>query len=84
MSDRAAPPEGQQEQPAVTTGGTTSGCIRATVVDAFSFNYPVLVVEEAVFDRGEVSHAVNLFDLDQKYANVVSSADARSYLQGLR
>jgi len=67
----------------VVTGGTTSGCIRATVVDAFSYNYPVLVVEEAVFDRGEVSHAVNLFDLDQKYANVVSAADARLYLERL-
>ena len=65
----------------VVTGGTTSGCIRATVVDAFSYNFPVLVVEEAVFDRGEVSHAVNLFDLDQKYANVVTAAEARSYLE---
>ncbi len=65
----------------VVTGGTTSGCIRATVVDAFSYNYPVLVVEEGVFDRGEVSHAVNLFDLDQKYANVVSAAEARAYIE---
>jgi maleamate amidohydrolase len=65
----------------VVTGGTTSGCIRATVVDAFSYNFPVLVVEEGVFDRGEMSHAVNLFDLDQKYANVVTAAEARSYLE---
>jgi nicotinamidase-related amidase len=65
----------------VVIGGTTSGCIRATVVDAFSYNFPVLVVEEAVFDRGEVRHAVNLFDLDQKYANVVSAAEARVYLE---
>jgi nicotinamidase-related amidase len=65
----------------VVTGGTTSGCVRATVLDAFSYNLPVLVVEEAVFDRGEVSHAVNLFDIDQKYANVVSVADARQYLE---
>lgn len=67
----------------IVTGGTTSGCIRATVVDAFSHNFPVLVVEDAVFDRGEVSHAVNLFDLDQKYANVVTSADAAAYLAAL-
>jgi maleamate amidohydrolase len=66
----------------VVTGGTTSGCIRATVVDAFSYNFPVLVVEEAVFDRGEMSHAINLFDLDQKYANVVSASEARQYLEG--
>jgi maleamate amidohydrolase len=65
----------------VVTGGTTSGCIRATVLDAFSYNYPVLVVEEAVFDRGEMSHAVNLFDLDQKYANVITADDARAYLE---
>lgn len=63
------------------TGGTTSGCIRATVVDAFSYNFPVLIVEDAVFDRGEMSHAVNLFDLDQKYANIVTSAEARAYLE---
>jgi nicotinamidase-related amidase len=65
----------------IVTGGTTSGCIRATVIDAFSYNFPVLVVEEAVFDRGEMSHAVNLFDLDQKYANVVTAAEARTYLK---
>ena len=65
----------------VVTGGTTSGCVRATVVDAFSYNFPVLVVEDAVFDRGEISHAVNLFDLDQKYANVVTSAEARAYFE---
>jgi nicotinamidase-related amidase len=64
----------------VVTGGTTSGCVRATVIDAFSFNFPVLVVEEGVFDRGELSHAVNLFDMDQKYANVVPAADAVGYL----
>jgi nicotinamidase-related amidase len=66
----------------IVTGCTTSGCVRATVVDAFSYNYPVLVVEDAVFDRGQVSHAANLFDMDQKYANVVSSGDALAYLAG--
>lgn len=67
----------------VVTGGTTSGCVRATVIDAFSYNFKVLVVEDAVFDRGELSHAVNLFDMDQKYANVVPSGEALDYLQGL-
>lgn len=67
----------------IVTGGTTSGCIRATVVDAFSYNYPVIVVEDGVFDRGELSHAVNLFDMDQKYANVMSSDDVLAYLAGL-
>jgi nicotinamidase-related amidase len=64
----------------VVTGGTTSGCVRATVVDAFSYNYPVLVVEDAVFDRGALSHAVNLFDMDQKYANVITSEAALAVL----
>lgn len=67
----------------VVTGGTTSGCIRATVVDAFSWNFPVIVVEDAVFDRGELSHAVNLFDIDQKYANVLPSAAVLEYVSGL-
>ena len=67
----------------IVTGGTTSGCIRATVLDAFSYNFPVLVVEDAVFDRGELSHAVNLFDMDQKYANVRSSGEVLEYLADL-
>ena len=67
----------------IVTGGSTSGCIRATVVDAFSFNYPVIVVEDAVFDRGELSHAVNLFDMDQKYANVMAGEAVLRYLDEL-
>lgn len=67
----------------IVTGGTTSGCIRATVLDAFSYNFPVVVVEDAVFDRGELSHAVNLFDMDQKYANVLPSNDVLRYLEEL-
>lgn len=58
------------------TGTTTSGCVRATVVDAFSLNYLVTVIEDAVFDRGELSHAVNLFDMQAKYADVVPAAEA--------
>jgi len=67
----------------IVTGGTTSGCVRATVVDAFSYNFPVLVVEEGVFDRGELSHAVNLFDMDQKYANVLGVEEVIEYLATL-
>src|SRR5690625_4213094 len=47
----------------VVTGATTSGCVRGTVVDASSLNYKVVVAEDAVFDRVQVSHAVNLFDM---------------------
>lgn len=64
-------------------GGTTSGCVRSTVIDAFSYNFKVSVVEEAVFDRGECSHAISLFDLHQKYADVVSLTDALGYLATL-
>jgi isochorismate hydrolase len=49
-------------------------------VDGFSMNYRVAVVEEATFDRGEASHAMNLFDMDLKYADVVRVEDALSYL----
>ena len=55
----------------IVTGCTTSGCVRATVVDAFSYNFKVVVPEECVFDRGIVPHAVNLFDMQQKYADVL-------------
>jgi len=65
----------------LVTGCTTSGCARATVTDAFSFNFRVLLVEEGTFDRGEVSHKVNLFDLNQKYADVVSIDIALQYLR---
>ncbi len=63
----------------VVTGCTTSGCVRATVVDAFSYGFHTIVVEDGVFDRGEVAHAANLFDMDQKYANVMPSAAVVEY-----
>jgi nicotinamidase-related amidase len=54
------------------TGCTTSGCVRATVVDAFSLNYKVVVPKECVFDRSTVSHAVSLFDISSKYGDVLA------------
>jgi len=59
----------------VITGMVTSGCVRATVVDAFSHNYRVIVPLECVADRSETSHQVNLFDIDMKYGDVVPLAD---------
>jgi len=59
----------------LVTGCTTSGCVRASVLDAHYLNYGVNVVEEAVFDRSVTSHRVNLFDMDMKYANVLPIAD---------
>jgi nicotinamidase-related amidase len=58
------------------TGCTTSGCIRATTVDAYSLNYKVVIPHECVFDRSPVSHAVNLFDMASKYADVTNTSDA--------
>jgi maleamate amidohydrolase len=55
----------------IITGCTTSGCVRATAVDAFSYNFHTVVVEDCVYDRSETSHRVNLFDLQSKYADVL-------------
>jgi maleamate amidohydrolase len=64
----------------VVAGCTTSGCIRASVVDAFSYNLRVLIPQECVYDRSAVAHAVNLFDMNQKYGDVVSIDDALNSL----
>ncbi len=64
-------------------GGTTSGCVRASVVDAASYGFTVGVIEEGTFDRGEVSHKVDLFNMNAKYASVVSIAEAKDYLSKL-
>jgi nicotinamidase-related amidase len=67
----------------VVTGCTTSGCVRGSVVDAFAYNFRVLVPWDAVYDRSQVSHAVNLFDMSEKYAEVMSLADALERLERL-
>ena len=67
----------------LVVGTTTSGCVRATVVDAFSYNFKVVVVEECVFDRGQASHKVNLFDMQAKYADVVPLEVTLHYLDEL-
>lgn len=65
----------------IVCGTTTSGCVRATVVDAFSYNYAVAVVEEGCFDRIQASHAMNLFDMNLKYADVIGLDDATGILR---
>jgi maleamate amidohydrolase len=67
----------------VVTGCTTSGCVRATVVDGQSYNFRMIVPEEAVFDRGEASHAMSLWDMNAKYADVVSVQETLDYLRRL-
>jgi maleamate amidohydrolase len=68
----------------IVCGEATSGCVRASVVDAASHRYRVQVVEECVFDRHEATHALNLFDIHQKYADVISLAEASKYLKRFR
>ncbi len=59
----------------VVTGLTTSGCVRATVVDGLQYDYPVVVPREAVGDRNPQAHEANLFDMHAKYADVMSVAE---------
>lgn len=68
----------------LVAGSTTSGCVRGTVVDLFCHNFHIIVAEDAVFDRCDVAHRVNLFDMNAKYADVISTEDARTYLLSLR
>ncbi len=65
----------------VVTGCTTSGCVRATVVDALSYGFRPIIPEEAVGDRAQEPHEANLFDMDSKYGDVVPLSDALAYLE---
>jgi maleamate amidohydrolase len=67
----------------IVTGGATSNCVRATVFDASSYNYRTLVVQEGVFDRIPISHAISLFDMDRQFADVIAADDVVAHLQGL-
>ena len=57
----------------ILVGTTTSDCVRATAVDAFSHNFRTVLAEEGCFDRGEAAHAMALFDMVQKYADVMAT-----------
>lgn len=65
------------------TGCTTSGCVRASVTDAFAYNFKVVVPQECVYDRSPTSHAVNLWDMNAKYADVMPVAEAIKRLAAL-
>ncbi|MFC7050911.1 isochorismatase family protein [Emcibacter nanhaiensis] len=64
----------------VVTGLTTSGCVRATVLDGLQNDYPVVVPREAVGDRNPDAHAANLFDMHAKYADVMSLEETLALL----
>lgn len=67
----------------LVTGTSTCGCVRGTVLDGYSYGFPVFLVEECVFDRSRTSHLVNLFEMNSKYATVISLADALKSVEGL-
>jgi nicotinamidase-related amidase len=64
----------------LVTGTTTSGCVRATVVDAACYSLYVGIVEECCFDRFQISHRVSLLDMHAKYGNVMALSEAIEYL----
>lgn len=66
----------------IVCGESTSGCVRASVVDAYSHGFHVVVVEECVFDRSRLPHAISLFDMHHKYADVMHLADVLAHLGG--
>jgi maleamate amidohydrolase len=64
----------------IVTGNSTSGCVHASVVDAGGFQLKVSIVEEATFDRFDLSHAAALFNMGSKYADIVSIGEVYEYI----
>jgi maleamate amidohydrolase len=67
----------------ILCGATTSGCIRATAIDLLQYGWPTIVPRECVGDRAQAPHDANLFDIQAKYADVVSVEDAAAYLESV-
>ena len=65
----------------IVAGESTSGCVRASVVDGCSYRFRMIVVEDCVFDRHQATHAINLFDMHTKYADVLSLAEVEAHLR---
>lgn len=68
----------------IVCGESTSGCVRASAVDAYSYGFHVALVEECCFDRSVLSHKVNLFDLHHKYVDVLHIDEVEAHLRGER
>jgi nicotinamidase-related amidase len=68
----------------IVTGTVTSGCVRATVVDAFSNGFRVVVAEDGVYDRSRTSHKVSLWDIYTRYGDVAPASDITAYLRTLK
>ena len=67
----------------ILCGATTSGCIRATAVDLLQYGWPTIVPRECVGDRAQAPHEANLFDIQAKYADVVSLEEALAYVESV-
>ena len=68
----------------IIAGCTTSGCVRATVVDAISHNFRPIVVADCVGDRAQAPHEANLFDIGQKYADLLDLTEALKWLSAMK
>ena len=68
----------------IVTGGSTSGCVRATVVDSLSRSYRTIVPEECVADKHESPHFANLYDMTMKYADVLPVAEVIDYMKNYK
>ncbi len=68
---------------AIVTGMSTSGCVRANLLDAFQFGFHCILPFECVADRSQLSHKVNLFDMHMKYADVISLDETIDYIEKL-
>jgi nicotinamidase-related amidase len=67
----------------IVTGGSTSNCVRASAVDAASYNFRTLVPQDCVFDRIDLSHRVALFDIDRQYGDVTTGSSIASEISSL-
>jgi nicotinamidase-related amidase len=67
----------------ILCGATTSGCVRATAIDLLQYGFPTLVPRECVGDRAQAPHEANLFDIQAKYADVVSLDEALAYVENV-
>ena len=74
-------PDGPYVVPAGTQGAVW---LRGTVLDGYSYGYPVFPVEECIFDRSRTSHLVNLFEMNAKYASVIQLSEALDYVNKIK
>lgn len=68
----------------IVVGGSTSNCVRATVVDSEQYNFFTIIPEEAVYDRVQITHRINLFDMNRLYGDVIPVAEVLAYIERVR